>query len=382
MLKIHDEIIQKNIRFFGRTIADDKTGSIFFNWTGSGFEVVFEGRKLEAHMRAIETVFPPEGILWPWICVFIDDSEAPAYEIAVDGRERRITLFTSETCQKHKIKVVKRSENDKGKAGIAGFELDGEILPPEPAKKKYLLEFVGDSITCGFGNEAKNRDDLFITKEENGLSAYSAIAAKELGAEYNSICVSGMPLCKPRNRQFRFEVPRYNDLYIGSRAMEDYYEYTDRLHEEMRGKKSDFTRWDFSRFRPDAIVINLGTNDSYIMKVSKDTKGEERNFEQKYKEFIYKVRELNGPRPLICCTLGPMDYYNYNNIQRAVTEYKKETDDKRVICHKFGGIFPELEGYGAQGHPSALTHQRMGKELSERLKEFLNDDYLNERNEG
>ena len=36
------------------------------------------------------------------------------------------------------------------------------------------MEFIGDSITCGFGNEAPHRDSLFDTGEENGWDTWAA----------------------------------------------------------------------------------------------------------------------------------------------------------------------------------------------------------------
>lgn len=371
MISVFAKEILSGISFFGRTIIDKQAGAVFFNWSGSGFELCFKGKRLDVYLRAIETVFPPEGILWPWISVFVDDVDTPLSEVAIDRPGQRVTLFSSDVSEKHNIKVVKRTENDKGKAGVIGFEFDGELLPPERGKSRYCLEFIGDSITCGFGNEARHRDDLFFTKEENGLLAYGAITAKLLGAEYNSICVSGIPLCMPLDPMFRLEIPGFPDLDIKQKAMEDCYEYTDRLYEEACGKDGDYSVWDFSAYKPDAIVINLGTNDSYRIKASAGKADEERHFESRYKDFIYKVRRLNGPDPVICCTLGSMDYYLYDNILKAAEEYKNNTGDKKIFCYKFGGIFPPREGFGAQDHPSVRTHQRMGMELSEKLREWL-----------
>lgn len=371
MISVYDKEIANNISFFGRTISDEQAGAVFFNWSGSGFEINFEGKRLDVCLRAIETVFPPEGILWPLISVFIDDIEMPIKEITINKPKQMVTLISSSVSEKHNIRVVKRTENDKGKTGVFGFILDGELLPHAAVKSRYRLEFIGDSITCGFGNEAKQRDDLFKTKEENGNLAYSAITAELLNAEYSSICVSGIPLCMPLDPQFRLPVPGFPDLDIKQRAMEDCYEFTDRLFEEMSGKDRNFTPWDFNRFTPDAIIINLGTNDSYRIKASKDKEAEERHFESRYKDFLYKVRRLNGPSPVICCTLGSMDYYLYDNILKAAEEYKRETGDGRIFCFKFCGIFPLNEGYGAQEHPSVKTHYRMGKELSQKLREWL-----------
>jgi hypothetical protein len=45
--------------------------------------------------------------------------------------------------------------------------------------------------------------------------------------------------------------------------MEKLYPYADRDHQTAEGMSEGFTPWDFGRFRPDAIVINLGTNDVF-----------------------------------------------------------------------------------------------------------------------
>ncbi len=365
-----NETINK-ICFFGRTIHDPKTGGVFFNWTGSGFELVFEGRRLNANLAAIDMVFPPEGTLWPWISVFVDDMETPARNIEINRHELTVTLVECETTQRHTVRVVKRSENDKGKVGLIALDMDGELLACEPRRNKYRMELIGDSISCGFGNEARTRDDPFLTAEENGLRAYGAVAAKVLDAECHNISISGIPLCRPADPDFKLMLPGFPELDIRIKAMEDYYEYTDRLHEEARGVTDGFARWDFSRFTPDAVVINLGTNDSYMLKAAADRAREERHFERRYLAFIRKVRELNGPHPVIACTLGAMDYFLYGNIVSAVEEYQSETGDDRIFCYKFGGIFPMTEGYGAGDHPSAKTHERMGEELGRVLKEWL-----------
>lgn len=366
MLAVNE--IEERLLFFGRTIKDEDTGAVFFNWSGSGFEIDFEGKRLDAHLHALETVFPPEGTLWPWISVFVEGESVK--EVYIDKPSQRYTLFASDVSKRRRIRVVKRTENDKGKAGLAGFEADGKILNPTPPEHKKRLEFIGDSITCGYGNEAGHRDDPFTTQEENGLLAYSAIAADILNADYHSICVSGICLCKPADTDLKLTVPGFPELIVNIRAMEDYYAYTDRLHEEARGK-SEFTEWDFSAYRPDAIVVNLGTNDAYRIKAAKDKPREERFFEDRYRAFIEMLRKHNGPLPVICCTLGSMDYYLYDNIKSAAVQYQKDTGDERIFCYKYGGIFPPEEGYGALDHPSVKTNQRMAIELSQALQSWL-----------
>lgn len=370
MQVIENSELSKAGRFFGRTIVDEARQATFFNWTGSGFEIRFEGGRLEADFIALDTYFKPEGTHWPWISVFLDDGDEPIRDICIDQPELRVTLLEESGHKIHKLKIVKRSENDKGKVGLRSVSCLGSLLPPQEQKSKLRIEFIGDSITCGFGNEAKHRDDPCLTGQENGLAAYGAVAAKLLDADYQSMSVSGIALCKPYTPGFYCINPDFPDVSVCVRAMEDYYAYTDRLHEEQAGKTEGFTLWDFSAFRPDAIVVNLGTNDAFYIKAIRDSR-EEVNFQAQYKQFLYTLRRLNGNKPVIGCTLGPMDYYLYDMIVCAVEEYKVETGDERVFSYKFGGIFPWGEGFGAGDHPSVATHKRMGTELAQKLAEWL-----------
>lgn len=371
MLEIRFKEFQTAVRFFGRTFADEEHDAVFFNWTGAGFTLQFEGTRLDVALVAYETVFLPEGIHWPWISVFVDDNDKPINEFCISQPSGTYTLFQSETCGQHTIRVVKRSENDKGKLGLTAIGGVGRLLPMEYPSEPCRLEFVGDSITCGFGNAAQGRDDPFCAECEDGQHSFAALTAKLLHAQYHSICVSGISLCMPLDPDFRLRLPEDPDVILPVRAMEDYYTYTDRPYEERLGKKGGFQEWAFSNFRPDAIVLNLGTNDSFRIKAAADKRREEAHFEASYKAFLASIRKHNGIKPVIACTLGPMDYYLYDNILRTTERYQKETGDEQVFCFKFGGIFPWREGYGGGDHPSLATHQRMAEELAGELKRWL-----------
>jgi len=365
--------IPREVEFFGRTLYDEQAQAVFFNWSGSGFEAIFEATKIEATLVALPSAYPPEGELWPCVSVYIDDMETPVKELLLDQPTSRHTLFESNKPERHRIRVVKRTENDKGKAGVSDISVAGILLPNETSRKRLRLEFIGDSISCGFGNEASAREGLFVPQEQNEAKTYCAVAAKLLDAEYHNISISGISLCAPLDPDFALEIPGFEGLRIKVKAMEDYYAYTDRVLEEYRGKSSEFSNWEFRRFQPDAIVINLGTNDSYRIKASGNPIAEMEHYERRYAAFLKNIRRLNGPTPVVCCTLGPMDYYLYDNILEAVRKYKSETGDARVFCYKFGGIYPVQEGYGSSDHPSTKTHLRMGKELSAQLTPWLQE---------
>jgi len=156
--------------------------------------------------------------------------------------------------------------------------------------------------------------------------------------------------------------------------MEMYHEFADRYHEEAEGKTENLTRWEFSRFVPDAVVINLGTNDAFRIRVSGNDPAEAEHFQVRYAAFLEQVRALNGSNAWIVCTLGSMDYFLYDNIEKAATEYRDKTGDARVACFKFGAIDPWGEGFGGLDHPNWKTQTRMGRELAAFLKTLLQEN--------
>lgn len=356
--------IHKFACFFGRTIQSKSGDATFFNWTCSGFETKFSGTTLRAELLSISARAPmteEEIYEFPWVAVFLDGNDTPSLRIELKEAKQWYTLYQSDTVQTHTIRVVKLSENARGKSGISRMETDGSLELPVLSEPTCRLEFIGDSITCGYGNEASDRDAPFITGEENGWITYSALAARKLDADYNCICVSGITVSNGSAQKSPFPFP----------AMEGLYTYTDRLYNLTAGENPDSETWDFKNHPVDLICINLGTNDVNLIKFAQDKAEEEKLFTQSYIRFVKAVREQNGPEAEICCTLGPLDYYLYDNIKDAVNQYQAQSGDQHICCFKYGGVNVFSEGYGAVGHPSAKTHARMADELTNKIRGLL-----------
>lgn len=137
----------QTVAFMGRTYEDDRYDTWFFNWTNSGFIVEFEGTKLTADFFSTQNLAQN---MKPHIKVYVDDQ--PAKEIVID-KNGVFTLASGLKHQKHRVKVVKINESMLNMLGIKTLETDsnGKFLPP-PALPSRKIEFIGDSITCGFGN--------------------------------------------------------------------------------------------------------------------------------------------------------------------------------------------------------------------------------------
>ncbi len=349
------------VRPHGRLLEGEK--GVFFNWSCSGFTITFTGSVLRAYLVPAgepSPVQPPQQPVteYPYAGVS-EDGETLARRF-ICREEGWYTLYEGEA-GRHSLRLVKLTENMRGKLLLGPLETDGE-LSPAPAENRPLIEFVGDSITCGYGNEAPGRDEPFRPEEENGWMSYGPQAARRLGMEFSCLSVSGIAASRSRSGKFILACPQMDELYP----------FTDRLMEKKGG--DTFSRWDFAGHPADIVLINLGTNDvNPIRFTDSRAEGDEEEawFAERYRALLEEVRSLNGPECWIACTLGPLDYYLYDQIEKAVRSYQQKTGDRRITAFKLTGVNLMTEGFGADGHPSMMTHTRLGKELAGRLQALL-----------
>jgi hypothetical protein len=123
--------------------------------------------------------------------------------------------------------------------------------------------------------------------------------------------------------------------------------------------------WDNSRFIPDCIIINLGTNDHSYAKNIPERVG---TFGREYYRFLQQVRSKN-PSAKILCTLGAMGQDLCDEVERQVCRLKSE-GDKEVYFMAFD-LQSEKDGLGADWHPTKVTHGKMAAKLERKLREIL-----------
>lgn len=343
---------ENNVKVAGRTIFRD--GVRYLGYSCSAIEFTFTGKKAEAILRSDSPSM--DKIYQAWIAVFVDDEEKPSKRFPLEKEEDKYVLYEGNVVKEIKIRVVKYSEAAFGKVGIKAIIIDGESAPKPTALKSRRLEFVGDSITCGYGNEGIWNVDIFNTTQENPWEAYAAKTARALDADYHLISWSGIGIISNWTDQ---EVP--NDAWL----MPDLYPYTDKAGDLAIGNKEPEV-WDNSGFAPDCIIINLGTNDhSY----TKNLPDRVETFGREYNRFVKTVRSKN-PSSKILCTLGAMSQDLCPEINRQVMLLNSE-GDKEIFFMAFD-VQEEQDGIGADWHPSLVTHDKMAKKLENKLRELIN----------
>lgn len=359
--------VRDRVEVYGRSYYDETEKVLYSNYTCGSWEVRFKGTFLAVNFSVIPDTFVPPIALppgkelpqkkdWPWISVFLDGEEEAYQKLPVRGETASVMLICSEQEEEHIIRIVKLTENFRTALGISGFCMEGELMAYQ-APEKEVIEFIGDSITCGFGNDTREVNLDFYTADEDGYLSYGAIAARELGLESRFISVSGISLTAMPNMQ-------------GFYGMMDLYAYADRILEDKLAEKrkekiSSYRPFDFTKKPARYVVLNLGTNDGTQIYFCPEEEKEqaERNFEKNYYDFIASIREKNKEETKIICTLGCMDYYLYDNIRKIVERFKKDTKDPFLYLMKYTKMMNMGEDVGAAFHPSVAKHKKMAREL-------------------
>jgi len=274
----------------------------------------------------------------------------------LDSDEDIYKIYESDTVRKVKLRLVKMSDVAFTKVGIKEIIIEGEEgLRPTDSKERRI-EFIGDSITCGYGIEGIFNTDVFNTTQENPLEAYAAKTARHFNADFNCVSWSGIGVISSWTED---DVPSTGWL------MPMLYRHTDAALDNDLGK-SEFEIWDNNVFKPQLIVINLGTNDASY---TKDIKERIDEFVVGYYKLLEQVRNCNLKAEIIC-TLGAMGQGLCPAVETAVNKFKTATNDDKIHM-QFFEVQLESDGIGSDWHLSLKTHNKMSKMLISKIEEVM-----------
>ncbi|HQF55864.1 MAG TPA: GDSL-type esterase/lipase family protein [Fibrobacteria bacterium] len=207
---------------------DTEPTAVRWAWSGSGFAVVVSGTSLRARVAGSRS----------WLNVRVGTGDARVLELAPD--REWVDLASGLPRGEHEIRVELRTEPLVGELVLSGLETDGRILAPPP-RRGLRIEFVGDSITCGYGNLAPDESHSFDPATEDFSRSWAGLTGRRLGADVHCVAWSGLGLV----RNFDLEpaptlIERYRYANPVSRV-----------------------DWEFGRWLPQVVVVNLGSNDFF-----------------------------------------------------------------------------------------------------------------------
>jgi lysophospholipase L1-like esterase len=254
----------------------------------------------------------------------------------------------------HLLEIRRRSEPLVGPTRFLGIELSGSatILPP-PVAPPYLL-FLGDSITCGYGNLAPDATHPFRPETEDVFRAYAGLACQELSTGFQACAWSGKGLQRNFDRD-------------GSPTIPEIWRRTSPL---------DAASHHTNPPRPLLAVINLGSNDVY------HDDPDWQAFERDMTDLGQAVRLAFPGLPLVLLD-GPLlsdaslrapD----GSFRPVLTRLRTALDHARDRLQPTGPTWrfsltpcsPD-EPRGADAHPSQERHRVAGAELATFLRPLL-----------
>lgn len=329
------------IRIEGRAAASDQGPR--FAWPGTRVHIRFEGTAL--HVRLAEAPFGDAIRDRDTIGVSVDGAPLAQFSLAPGEHVYRVAEGLPRAM--HDVVIVKLTETEQGTVTLRSVASDGPLAQAAPAQPRRMLA-IGDSITAGYGIDGPpgcHYDARFA----NAARAWFSLAADALGAERHVIAWSGRGLVWNYDRRLEPTMATLARLSIGGEP--------DALH-------------DPTSFVPDAVVVNLGTNDTSRPEYESGA------FALAYLELLATLRE-SYPSARVVVAYGPLLSDDYPQPGSGTLRHMRATLEGMVAQRRQLGdtnvVLLELpsaqgrEGVGCDAHPSARTHERLSLLLVEAL---------------
>ncbi len=343
-----------------------------FDWSGNAMTARFQGTEVTWGAESgVEVVY--EEII-----------DGQMLKVMLGGAVQAHTITRQLPDGIHEITVMRTSEALYGDSTFIPFTFGPHTTQLPVPDKTHRIEFIGDSITCGYGDEGPNAtcpydvairqapneqgvmEDVKIPITQNIYLAYGSIAARKLDADATTVCFSGKgvnvnyreqgvgegakadPTAKP-DPDAKTTIPQY---------------YLRTLATEPGGQA-----WDFSKeAQPEVVVLNLGTND-FARDVNQDTVPDGIDlpaFQAAYAKFVDFVRSKR-PDAQIFLAVPPMltDKFpldnartNLRNTLRAITEQRNAAGDSKIYFMEYVEMGTRY-GLGCDYHPNLEVHRIM-----------------------
>ncbi|MCB9496148.1 MAG: SGNH/GDSL hydrolase family protein [Fibrobacteria bacterium] len=266
--------------------------------------------------------------------------------ITIDGRppvikrgaNGTVSLASGLASGDHTIKLVARFQNDE--IIFQGFVLASGGKTFAPPKSKALIEFVGNSITSG-------------SKTTNGnISAYAWLTGEALGVDRTAISFPGITLTKD-----------YHYTFGGAPTLGQEAQYFKTGTPPLYNVNSTINSkdWDFRRYTPDLVVINLGANDRLVPVPSA-------TFRASYVNFLKNLRSKLPQAHVF--VMRPYGGHFGTEAESVVKELSSAGDSRLHFINTSGWLVNS--DYDADGlHPSDAGQIKATEKLVQVLRPYI-----------
>jgi lysophospholipase L1-like esterase len=285
------------------------------NWSGAFIEASFPGPAIGMRMEHTNAFFDVE----------IDGK----LDTVISSGSNKDFIFRNNLSQGlHTVRIRFRGEDHWGAGTFSGLYLaDGKELSDPPAKPIRKIEFIGDSYTAGYGVESSSRtcSSDQLNKYTNANRTFARLVTDAFRAQSIILGWSGLGM-----------VRNYGEA--GKRSLKPFSAHYDQALCEV----SDGKKWDYSTWKPELVVICLGTND-----YSTTPNPDDSMYIGDYHKFIARVLDNYPDASILCVSTGKGTFEN--NVKKVVAEENSSLNHPKV----FFAAYPEpMENTGCDWHPS------------------------------
>lgn len=351
------------IRCLGRSLPGE---TLPLYWTGSGFELRFTGTALhiEYENRSVATD--------EWIRVTLNGTTMIRMAVPA-GRGHLCLLRNLPEGQTWDVRLYKETQPQPAEEGFSlalhSLSCDGELLPP-PART-CRIECLGDSITSGEGLAGPTSLIGWSSNVFSSDGHYMFRAAELLNAEARVVSMSGWGIFCGWDGDRSSNLPS--------------------IYEQVCATGGAAVPHDFSLWQPDAVVINLGTNDNGAFNLPQEQKRDDGSFirmerlpdgrydpacaelvTQAAADFLCILRRCN-PDAWLVWVLGMLGDGLFPIVQQAIDRYRQTTGDEKIRFVPLDDTTPET--VGSNNHPGRAVHAAAAEKIAGTVRSLLSDRY-------
>lgn len=320
--------------------VERREDAIRFAWSLSGIELFVTGRRVVATVHATRVTLDASENTW--VDVFVDDRAVAKHELVPGPNRVTIDLDPAQT---HRVRIVKRTEASVGNFELRSLDVDG-TLERAHAPRRPLIEFVGDSISAGFGIEGESGDCPFSAETENASKAYPALVTEALHGRARVYAWSGKGLLRNADERDTEPLPA-----VYGRAIPT---------EPAPARAA-------AREPANMVVVNLGTNDLLAGTPPRH------EFQGALLALLDRIR-AGQPSAQVLVVVSPMVWDDDTRRDRSylreviaeTVRVRVENGDRKISLLELWN--DPREGVGCQMHPSEAGHARFAREIAAALK--------------
>ena len=357
-----------HLRISGRTDRERDDVPLFYN--GSGIEVNVSGCEFWITVEAGYEIFEP------WACTMINGAVIERF--GLKKGTNHICIFRGMSRENIKnIRFIRETQamSDDPDCYVLVKEIsaDGEFF--ELKKPKYKLEFIGDSLTSGEGTYGANDDMDWLPMYMSFSHQYAHFIEETADCEVRMISQGGWGVYNAWDNNRNNVIP---GIYKKICALTE----LGKNREFGSGKEYDFSSW-----VPDAVIVNLGTNDASgfkqppfkdqktgtIWKQRLEDDGSYNRedigcFKKAVKDFLIMLRECN-PTSHIVWVYGMLGHDIEEDLKDAVGEYCRENSDDNAAYLSLPDTLPEK--LGSRQHSGVAAHRDAARIILSYLEKVL-----------